>query len=157
MEHPKLELIDGQQRMTTTSLFLGAIYKSLKDRINNPTDEETVERVNLKNRLWNKKHNSLALTPSVSGGNLSDFKYTFSSIIGIGAEIERPKSYGNRRISKCYRYFFDRLNEKDKNDEFLYSTQDIQKLLRIPVSYTHLRAHETEADLVCRLLLEKKK
>ena len=25
------------------------------------------------------------------------------------------------------------------------------------VSYTHLRAHETCADLVCRLLLEKKK
>ena len=29
-------------------------------------------------------------------------------------------------------------------------------LLR-PVSYTHLRAHETVLDLVCRLLLEKKK
>src|SRR5450756_1725387 len=27
----------------------------------------------------------------------------------------------------------------------------------IPVSYTHLRAHETRHDLVCRLLLEKKK
>ena len=27
----------------------------------------------------------------------------------------------------------------------------------IPVSYTHLRAHETVLDLVCRLLLEKKK
>ena len=26
----------------------------------------------------------------------------------------------------------------------------------IPVSYTHLRAHETVLDLVCRLLLEKK-
>src|SRR5665648_1223251 len=26
-----------------------------------------------------------------------------------------------------------------------------------PVSYTHLRAHETKHDLVCRLLLEKKK
>ena len=25
-----------------------------------------------------------------------------------------------------------------------------------PVSYTHLRAHETRHDLVCRLLLEKK-
>ncbi|WP_460366273.1 hypothetical protein, partial [Staphylococcus aureus] len=25
-----------------------------------------------------------------------------------------------------------------------------------PVSYTHLRAHETLSDLVCRLLLEKK-
>ena len=28
---------------------------------------------------------------------------------------------------------------------------------QVPVSYTHLRAHETGAYLVCRLLLEKKK
>src|SRR5674476_591202 len=30
-------------------------------------------------------------------------------------------------------------------------------LLIYPVSYTHLRAHETGRNLVCRLLLEKKK
>eukprot|EP01017_Pseudomicrothorax_dubius_P043816 TRINITY_DN7356_c0_g4_i2.p2 TRINITY_DN7356_c0_g4~~TRINITY_DN7356_c0_g4_i2.p2 ORF type:complete len:146 (+),score=22.52 TRINITY_DN7356_c0_g4_i2:629-1066(+) len=30
-------------------------------------------------------------------------------------------------------------------------------LILIPVSYTHLRAHETPEHLVCRLLLEKKK
>ena len=29
--------------------------------------------------------------------------------------------------------------------------------VHVPVSYTHLRAHETVLDLVCRLLLEKKK
>src|SRR5680860_923388 len=29
--------------------------------------------------------------------------------------------------------------------------------LAVPVSYTHLRAHETDSYLVCRLLLEKKK
>ena len=29
--------------------------------------------------------------------------------------------------------------------------------MKEPVSYTHLRAHETVLDLVCRLLLEKKK
>ena len=29
--------------------------------------------------------------------------------------------------------------------------------LYVPVSYTHLRAHETDSYLVCRLLLEKKK
>src|SRR5680860_997184 len=28
-------------------------------------------------------------------------------------------------------------------------------LILIPVSYTHLRAHETDSYLVCRLLLEK--
>ena len=27
----------------------------------------------------------------------------------------------------------------------------------LPVSYTHLRAHETPEHLVCRLLIEKKK
>ena len=29
-------------------------------------------------------------------------------------------------------------------------------VIALPVSYTHLRAHETVLDLVCRLLLEKK-
>ena len=37
----------------------------------------------------------------------------------------------------------------------LYSIQDLIDSL-CPVSYTHLRAHETVLDLVCRLLLEKK-
>ncbi len=31
------------------------------------------------------------------------------------------------------------------------------KIPAAPVSYAHLRAHETKANLVCRLLLEKKK
>ena len=33
---------------------------------------------------------------------------------------------------------------------------DVARLGNLPVSYTHLRAHETVLDLVCRLLLEKK-
>src|SRR5450756_2834648 len=33
----------------------------------------------------------------------------------------------------------------------------ISRVVQGPVSYTHLRAHETRHDLVCRLLLEKKK
>ena len=33
----------------------------------------------------------------------------------------------------------------------------LDHILFIPVSYTHLRAHETVLDIVCRLLLEKKK
>ena len=34
---------------------------------------------------------------------------------------------------------------------------DVKKDAFTPVSYTHLRAHETGRNLVCRLLLEKKK
>src|SRR5664280_758739 len=33
----------------------------------------------------------------------------------------------------------------------------VGKVAELLVSYTHLRAHETVLDLVCRLLLEKKK
>src|SRR5674536_372052 len=36
-------------------------------------------------------------------------------------------------------------------------TQMVGKVRLKPVSYTHLRAHETPEHLVCRLLLEKKK
>ena len=37
-----------------------------------------------------------------------------------------------------------------------YIINAIQKARFTPVSYTHLRAHETVLDLVCRLLLDKK-
>ena len=37
-----------------------------------------------------------------------------------------------------------------------HATQPVRSSYE-PVSYTHLRAHETVLDLVCRLLLEKKK
>eukprot|EP00658_Telonema_sp_P-2_P058551 TRINITY_DN47050_c0_g1_i1.p1 TRINITY_DN47050_c0_g1~~TRINITY_DN47050_c0_g1_i1.p1 ORF type:complete len:113 (+),score=35.79 TRINITY_DN47050_c0_g1_i1:152-490(+) len=44
-----------------------------------------------------------------------------------------------------------------------FSEEEIFQVLKMPylkpepVSYTHLRAHETPEHLVCRLLLEKKK
>ena len=38
----------------------------------------------------------------------------------------------------------------------LLRLQRLKKRKLQPVSYTHLRAHETVLDLVCRLLLEKK-
>ena len=46
-----------------------------------------------------------------------------------------------------------------KNGRVFFTAQDEIKGLGniVPVSYTHLRAHETVLDLVCRLLLEKKK
>ena len=45
----------------------------------------------------------------------------------------------------------------DTADETITFAYDPQRVAEddIPVSYTHLRAHETVLDLVCRLLLEK--
>src|SRR5450756_2846865 len=43
----------------------------------------------------------------------------------------------------------------DRNEPFRVNRGD--KICQLAVSYTHLRAHETRHDLVCRLLLENKK
>ena len=43
--------------------------------------------------------------------------------------------------------------EHIRSENFAFFNHDITE----PVSYTHLRAHETPEHLVCRLLLEKKK
>ena len=45
-------------------------------------------------------------------------------------------------------------HEHHQQQEMDHGNMDHSKM---PVSYTHLRAHETVLDLVCRLLLEKKK
>eukprot|EP00657_Telonema_sp_P-1_P000949 TRINITY_DN11953_c0_g1_i1.p2 TRINITY_DN11953_c0_g1~~TRINITY_DN11953_c0_g1_i1.p2 ORF type:complete len:123 (+),score=15.39 TRINITY_DN11953_c0_g1_i1:477-845(+) len=54
-----------------------------------------------------------------------------------------------------------RASEVTENDEETVTVPDADSsdwaLDVAPVSYTHLRAHETVLDLVCRLLLEKKK
>ena len=48
---------------------------------------------------------------------------------------------------------------KTNPDSLVWSPPSVIKKLETSgaVSYTHLRAHETVLDLVCRLLLEKKK
>ena len=45
------------------------------------------------------------------------------------------------------------LNIEKIHDMVEYAVEDIKG---VSVSYTHLRAHETRGNLVCRLLLEKK-
>ena len=48
---------------------------------------------------------------------------------------------------------------KDREDKIIgiVAENRLETYASIPVSYTHLRAHETGRNLVCRLLLEKKK
>ena len=56
----------------------------------------------------------------------------------------------------------DILENKIENAKTYYQNHPLKENLELiardiyPVSYTHLRAHETVLDLVCRLLLEQK-
>ena len=59
----------------------------------------------------------------------------------------------------CCKKWINILNKKGfkATSEDMYSSELVQFKIKnkIPVSYTHLRAHETLRYLVCRLLLEK--
>ena len=71
-----------------------------------------------------------------------------------------PRSTLDRSSAASDVYKRQNLNrEKLYNDtpEFINQPDELKKDFVVAVSYTHLRAHETVLDLVCRLLLEKKK
>ena len=69
----------------------------------------------------------------------------------------------NRPYKKSARIVGDVIGKYHPHgDSAVYETivrmaQDFSLRHMLAVSYTHLRAHETRHDLVCRLLLEKKK
>src|SRR5680860_730671 len=50
----------------------------------------------------------------------------------------------------------DRLQRSATAIELDFDRAALEREIAAPVSYTHLRAHETDSYLVCRLLLEKK-
>lgn len=121
VDKDNLELIDGQQRMTTLSILFMAIYDHLSSFKASIEDEEelsefTSELLNLKYKLILKSDKkSLRLTPSVSGKNKQDYEHLFSfeSRIMEGKFAKSPNA-GLRRLVKAFRYFQTRLQEQRK-------------------------------------------
>src|SRR5450756_2803506 len=64
---------------------------------------------------------------------------------------------GNIGLMKAVDKFEWRRGYKFSTYATWWIRQAVTRAIADPVSYTHLRAHETRHDLVCRLLLEKKK
>ena len=116
LKEDKLELIDGQQRMTTLSLLLLALYPHMKsipiDNLDeNEKEELNTDLINLKYRLLLKSDKSkLRIEPSISGNNKEDYYYLFSPKVDfLGRDLHhKPLNAGNRRIVRCYRYFLER-------------------------------------------------
>lgn len=107
------ELIDGQQRLTTVSLLLAALYDQLskhKDDAEEDEDEVNVELINLKNRLIMKKSKGQTrVVPQVQGQNLQDYRALMGERVSNQIKDKRPKYAGNRKIYKAYAYFESRL------------------------------------------------
>src|SRR5660397_157508 len=79
-------------------------------------------------------------------------------IVLIGATTENPFfQVISPLLSRCDLHRFQALDKDAVRVLVDRALSDHERGVRRAISYTHLRAHETKANLVCRLLLEKKK
>ena len=107
----KLELVDGQQRLTTLSLLFASVYHALKTHESDLDDEQRVELINLKRKLVLKKgDDQIRLIPQIQNNNNADYRAVLAKI-GIISECDAPAYAGNRKIFRAYRYFQDRIDE----------------------------------------------
>lgn len=105
-----LELVDGQQRMTTLSLLLAAIYQSFRV-LPNLGMEQQIELYNLKHKLvLKKKSDQPRLIPQVQNNNQQDY-FAVLGKAGILDDVEQVQHAGNRRVLKAYRHFLWRIEQ----------------------------------------------
>ena len=128
MQVQELEVVDGQQRLTTLSLLYAAIYACLAQCCEDDEDAKH-ELFNLKHRLvFKDKRKSLRLEPSYQGHNFHDYMAILEDC-GILAGIDRPPNAGNRLLFKAYRFFIDRLDELDDKGRKVFDAGRVQGLL----------------------------
>ena len=137
-DNDRLELIDGQQRMTTLNILFLALYQHLSSFKASIEDDEELtefssELLNLKYKLVLKSDKkTLRLEPSVSGNNKQDFEHLFSKETKL-LENKFPWSNnaGNRKIVKAFRYFSNRLLDVTKNGDEEVPVFDLKESLKL--------------------------
>lgn len=114
-DYPILEIIDGQQRITTLSILMAVLYqkaaiykKKLKD---DEDDRYDKLRALMKQLVYKKKDPEetivARLEPQID--NSKDFKYVLLKC-GLLDDVEQPKNFGNRKIAKAYAFFIEQIN-----------------------------------------------
>lgn len=107
------EVIDGQQRLTTLSLLLAALYTRIMEHKDSIDDDMMLDDIRpLRNRLILKSDKSMTrVIPQVQNHNLEDYRWILKEHIGLDAVVQKPKFLGLRKMSKAFNYFYDRLGE----------------------------------------------
>ena len=99
-----LQVVDGQQRLTTLTILLAAVYALLQERREDLDDDTRTDLTNLGRLLVRKSDGLPRVTPQKQGLNLFDYRKVLQDA-GLPIEGEWKPYFPSRRIAKCYQYF----------------------------------------------------
>lgn len=106
----KLEVIDGQQRLTTLSLLFAAVYCYLNSCENELTEKNKAKLFALMWRLvLEDNDDQIRVIPQIQNNNQSDYRAVLAEV-GVIDACDIPANAGNRRIFRAFRYFQSRLS-----------------------------------------------
>lgn len=148
--NPYMEVIDGQQRLTTISLLLAALYNKLKvfkeDMSEDDEDVLPSMRKALKSAI---SPNEMKVVPQAQNYNNEDYNVLmYENGLRKSSATKQPY-FPLRKIFKCYKYFLDRIDKemegKDANASITFLKEKYDKvkqamLVKIEVS-THSDAY----------------
>ncbi len=111
--NPYLEVIDGQQRLTTISLFLTAIYTRLKEHREELSEDDEDILPSLRKSLKSKNSpNEMKLVPQIHNHNKDDFDHLMNETELRKASAPKHPYYPTRKIARCYAYFLKRIDKE---------------------------------------------
>lgn len=138
-EIQRIEIVDGQQRLTTLSLFLAATYMTLCEHKEDLEEEQMNELFNLKRELVLKKpENQTKIVLQIENSNKMDYNAKFSEIGLLKEKIKPPKNAGNRKIYRAFKYFEAKIqnyieNEQDKIEAILSIVNKINSAVLVEI------------------------